>query len=546
MFWLAALFLTVLGAKLRVVQLFGSPLPLWDQWYEAEKFFRPWQEGRLTWTGLFSPSNEHRIFFTHLLDVCLIQLNGRWEPLLQMTVNAFIHAGFACGLAVYLWISFGRRHAGLICALLAPFYALPYAGENTIWPINSQSYFLSLCALATIAGLGFGKPGGRAWWLGAVAAVLGLFTMASGLLAPLAVAGSVFLRALKNRRLEKSHLLTLAVCGVAILLGFTTNISMPDDQPLRAHSVHQFAAALAQNLAWPFSGHPAMTCLMLLPLAGLLVLYFRRDFALARAAEFLLVLALWSALQSAALAFGRANYGEGLPASRYMDMLNILAIASLAAVVLLKPLWPRGGFLRHLGWLLPLLFASAILLQLAKISQLVTDGLLLPTRTMNLVAEERVETFLTTGDQRELFEAPTVRPDPRVTLGVLQNPKLQPILPLACQPPSARPAIGRLAAGANWLLRHAYFILSTGLLLFAGISGWRLWRSADDGVLGKPVLLIVLLLAIGALGWIWSSHPPTRREYERSLQSQLADYFRISHNDKRAAIHAHKAEALKN
>jgi len=36
--WLTALFLVVLGAKLWVVQLFGSPLPLWDQWYEAGTF----------------------------------------------------------------------------------------------------------------------------------------------------------------------------------------------------------------------------------------------------------------------------------------------------------------------------------------------------------------------------------------------------------------------------------------------------------------------------------------------------------------------------
>src|SRR5580693_913725 len=81
--WLTALFVIVLGAKLWVVQLYGSPLPLWDQWYEARSFFVPFVEGHLTVADFFAPANEHRILFTRLLDLGVICLNGRWEPLLQ-------------------------------------------------------------------------------------------------------------------------------------------------------------------------------------------------------------------------------------------------------------------------------------------------------------------------------------------------------------------------------------------------------------------------------------------------------------------------------
>src|ERR1035438_6941365 len=101
--WLSALFLVALGAKLWVVQLYGSPLPLWDQWYEAGGFFRPWLEGHLTWKDFFSAYCEHRMLFIRLLDLSVIGLNGRWEPMLQMTVNAFICATYACGLAFCLW-----------------------------------------------------------------------------------------------------------------------------------------------------------------------------------------------------------------------------------------------------------------------------------------------------------------------------------------------------------------------------------------------------------------------------------------------------------
>ncbi|HAO78482.1 MAG TPA: hypothetical protein DCQ92_05795 [Verrucomicrobia subdivision 3 bacterium] len=294
--WLAALFLIVLGAKLWVVQLYGSPLPLWDQWFEADVFLKPWVEGHLTGAVFFAPNNEHRIFFTHLLDMGVISLNGRWEPMLQMTVNAFIHAAFVCALAFCLWDFLGRKNGWLICALLAPFFALPYGAENTIWAINSSQYFMSLFALATLVGLGFNPPGRRRWWLGLAAAVMGLFTMASGLLAPMAVGGLLVLRAIKSRRIEKQNLITLAICLVVVGLGAAAKVTMPEDAPLKAHTLMEFISAFARNLAWPFVSTPAMALLIPLPLAGLLAWYFRPNFQRSHTAEFLFALALWSAL----------------------------------------------------------------------------------------------------------------------------------------------------------------------------------------------------------------------------------------------------------
>ncbi len=544
--WLAALFLVVLGAKLWVVQIFGSALPLWDQWYEAETFFRPWLEGHLTWKDFFVPSNEHRIVFTRLLDMGGIALNGRWEPLLQMTVNAFIHAAFVGALASGLWHFLGRKSGWLVCFLLAPFYALPYAAENTIWAINSQQYFMSLCALATLAGLGFGKPGGARWWLGLAAAFAGLFTMASGFLAAAAVGGLMVLRALKNRRIEKASLFTFGLCLVVVALGAALNVSMPGDLPLRAHTPLEFLAAFARNLAWPFIANPKLMCLvMLLPLLLLLGFYFRKQFAEPRAAEFLLLLGLWSALQSAAIAFGRANYGDGFPASRYLDVLNIFVIAGIFAALLLLRSWTRGRFSKQLAPLLPLVFAGVIFFNLGKISQLVVEQLLTPTRLMNLVAEERVETFMATGDERELFEKPTVRPDPKVILGILQNEKLKPVMPLSCQPPAVHAAPGRLMAAVIFLLQNATLILSAGLGLFLVLGGFGLAR----GALGFPrenlTGVIALLAVLTALGFVWSRSSISRKSVEFDLQCRLVAHFQAENNPVRAAIHERKAEALK-
>jgi hypothetical protein len=543
--WLAALFLVVLGAKLWVVQLYGSPLPLWDQWYEAELFFRPWVEGHLTWQAFFAAHNEHRILFTRLLDLGVIWLNGRWEPLLQMTVNAFVHAAFVCGLAFCLWDFLGRKSGGLICFLLAPFFALPYAGENTIWAFNSQQYFLSIFSLATLAGLGLGKPGSRRWWCGLAAAIMGLVTMASGLLAPMAVGGLTVLRAIKQRRMERGNLITLGACLVVMGLGAALSVTMEDDRPLRAHSLMEFTSALARNLAWPFFNAPEMVCLLSLPLAVLVALYFRPNFPVPRAAEFLLAFGLWGGLQSAGLAYGRANYGEVIPASRYMDVLNVFVIASLFTTVLLSQLWFRGQFSKWAVTLLPLVFAGVIFFGLCRISQIVVENLLLPTRMMNLAAEERVETFMATGDAAGFLEKPTVRPDPKLVLHVLNNAKLQTIMPAVCLPPGSPQITGRFAPIAQWLLRNSMTTLSGGLVLFVSLCGYGLARGSMSLSRGNPAGIIILLAGLAALGFVWSKRSLQRESVEYALQRELAAYFKSVDNFKRAAIHEHKADVLK-
>src|SRR6202012_3032525 len=194
--WAAALFLVILGAKLWVIQLYGTDMPYLDQWDEAAHFFKPWLEGQLAWANWFQAHNEHRIVFTRLLDLFVVWLNGQWDPMLQMVINAIIHAVFACGLAYAMWIFHGRKNAPLICFLLAPFFALPFAAENTVHGFQSQMYFLGIFSLLTILGLGFEKPGSGRWFCGLAAAVMCLFTMGSGLLAVLAVVGLVILRSL--------------------------------------------------------------------------------------------------------------------------------------------------------------------------------------------------------------------------------------------------------------------------------------------------------------------------------------------------------------
>lgn len=342
--WLAAFFLVALGAKLWTIQIWATNIPYWDQWDEARLLFKPWLEGTLTWHDFFIPHNEHRILFTRLLDLLEVKLNGQWDIYLQTVVNAFLHLAFGCGLATAIWHFTGRKHAGLICFLLLPFFALPFAAENTLHGFQSQFYFASLFSVAAILGLGFSQPGGKGWFVGLLLAVLAIFTMASGFLAAAAVVGLVILRSAKQRSFTPGQMFT-TLGGLAVIgLGLALKASIAQHQKFQAKTVSDFFSALSGNLAWPFSDQPAMALLFCLPLALVAVRYFQADVKNLRAAEFVLVLGGWGILQAAALAFGRANLAES---SRYLDTLSTLPMAGAvgylgrAEIHLREALWLR-------------------------------------------------------------------------------------------------------------------------------------------------------------------------------------------------------------
>jgi hypothetical protein len=360
----------------------------------------------------------------------------------------------------------------------------------------------------------------------------------------MAAGGLVLLRIIKQRRLEKEKLISLAGCVFLAGLGLSLRTTGQQDIPLQAHAFTEFATALVRNLTWPFYNAPGMAGLIALPLVVLLVLYLRPGFTATRAAELLLGLALWGGLQAVTIAYGRANYGEDIPASRYMDVFNIFVIASVFATSLLSQSWIGPRFPGWAAVLLPLVFAAIILSGLCRISRIVVDNLLAPTRMSTLVAEERVQTFWMTGEPRELLDRPTVRPDPELVLRLVRNAKLQAILPAACLPPAAIPVTGRFTAVSQGLQQHSTAILAGGLILFAGLCGYGLRRGALGLTRGNPTGVVALLTVLAALGFVWSERSVHREAVEYQMQRELAAYFKSSNNLKRAAIHEHKADEL--
>src|ERR1043166_4886362 len=150
-----ALFLVVVGARFWLVSLYGSAVPIGDQWDgEAANLFKPWIEGTLRFGDLLQPHNEHRIFLSRLLALGLLWLNSQWDAQLEMAVNALLCGTIAVLVALALVRLFGGHARTLIILAVGLWLALPYGHENTLWGFQSSFYFLIFFSLLAIWGLG--------------------------------------------------------------------------------------------------------------------------------------------------------------------------------------------------------------------------------------------------------------------------------------------------------------------------------------------------------------------------------------------------------
>ena len=524
--WLAVFFLVVLGAKLWTIQLWTTNLPHWDQWDEARMLFQPWLEGTLTWRDFFIPHNEHRIVFTRLLDLLEVKLNGQWDIYLQTVVNAVIHTSYGCGLAVVFWHFTGRQYAGLICCLLVPLFALPFAAENTINGFQSEFYFTNIFSAVAILGLGFGKPCGKFWFAGLLAAGCAIFAMASGFLAAAAVIGLMILRAVKRRGLSREEILTVLTSLAVVALGLAVKVNVAQHAQLQSASASDFLATLLENLAWPFRQHAWLLLLTCAPLALVTVKFFRGGFKDPRAAELILALGGWSFLSALVLAYGRARIAES---SRYSDALSLLPLVNGAALFVLAKEFDFTPRWKKFALPLALLWTGVLIFGLVQSSRAVADNYLEGSRGWGLAQSENVRAFLVTGDAAILNHAPReAMPywSNDSLMEILRQPKLVAILPTEFAVAAKINApTGRGSTAALFLVDHAVTVLGAGLFLCALLAAGALRRPGislrAEGLAWVCVLLVAVTVGMGAFCW----RGVDRTSYAVSLHKKLAVVF---------------------
>ena len=86
--------LMVIGAKSWMISRYGSPTPFWDQWdAEGAVLYPKYFGGTWQLADLIAPHNEHRILVTRLWSLLLLELEGYWDPILQMLANTLLLGG---------------------------------------------------------------------------------------------------------------------------------------------------------------------------------------------------------------------------------------------------------------------------------------------------------------------------------------------------------------------------------------------------------------------------------------------------------------------
>jgi hypothetical protein len=405
---LAALFLVVFGARLWFIGRYGNALPFWDQWDgEASLLIKPWLEGTLAPASLLAPHNEHRIVLTRLLALALFKLNGQWDALLEMTVNAALCATIVVLIAAAAFKLFQTWSRLALLLLLGILFSLPFSWENTLAGFQSQFYFLLLFSLLAMWGLTTHSWRSLGWWVGAVALCLACLSMATGFFAALSILVLLGLRCLKQRaRPVPSQLFTAMLCLVVSVAGWVSRTEVQGHARLKAGSIPDWVMAFTGCLAWPWHTNRVLAVVMHLPLFFLALSYITRPASWRRdqrqTIELILGTGIWFLSQAAAVAYARGAPTESL-ASRYMDIFAIGAVVNFLAALLLIAEAKSIGW-RKLAYLPVSIWSVALVSGLVPLTRYNFQSDLPGRRGMLRTGEENVRGYVRSGNFRQYLE----------------------------------------------------------------------------------------------------------------------------------------------
>lgn len=387
------------------VSLFASNYPFWDQWAQLHNELVPWWTGRRNLSLLFAPHNEHRILFTRLLSMLWLWLNhGHWGNLVEAYANTLVWGGVLTLLLLFLIRDVKATSMRLLLFLcIVGMGCLPFDWENTLVGFQNQFYFMVAAAMLLSACAAWAADTPQRSALMLFLAVASLFTMASGLLAPLVGVAVLGMRGLPDRTWSRRTLLTTAGLFVVALAGLVILPNVPKDVPLHAQGLVEHARGMLLVLTWPLEirHRSSIGFLLLLWLPVCLGLVRLRSRTKITGSEmFLLGLAGWVVLQAFAIAHARGHDMTGVP-SRYTDIVVVGVLANVALAILWASRREESRPLRRTSaaWLLlmlPLLGWIMIQRMPDDVASMANRGMYSQIETAN------ISRFLTSGDKSSL------------------------------------------------------------------------------------------------------------------------------------------------
>ncbi|MFG1425471.1 hypothetical protein [Roseixanthobacter glucoisosaccharinicivorans] len=477
--WLALLacVLVIMGAKLTLILFYGSPVPFWDQWdAEGGQIYQPYLQGYVPLGNLIAAHNEHRILIPRLLALGELEFAGRWDPILQMCINAMLHTGFVVTLMVLLRRMVSATAAVALTAFVALLVSVPFAWENVLAGFQSQFYLVLLFSIISLTLLAVAPAFDVRWGVGILFAVLGYFSLSAGggtlVIAGVIAAAQVAIGRRAGRR-EWAGIAVLLASGL-VLLALVPQ--PPYHAALKAQSIGQFFLALQSVASWPLKSMPFAPFLLNAPLVWLAVCVLRERRPLSDPAWLCIGIGGWIGMQEILLAYGRA---PDVRASRYLDLMVVLvSVNFVATAALLKGLVPTGtrrtaGLALAAAWLLIVTMGIGYSAMKNVAADVINRG---QTGKMQV---ENVRNYLATGDMAHLKGKPFLQvpyPNADRLASLLNLPEIRGILsPELLDDPAARAAMqARLSSGGMfaplaWKIR-TWLPLAGPYIGFAGIA----------------------------------------------------------------------------
>jgi hypothetical protein len=482
--------LVVIGAKCWMISRYGSPTPFWDQWdAEGALLYPKYLSSTLHISDLIEPANQHRILVTRLWSLLLLELEGYWDPVLQMIANTLV-LGAAVALLIVAFRPMLDHRLWLVFALFSTVFFIPFGWDSTLGGYLSQWYFLllfSISGLTVIIGSAAFSP---RWCLSLFLLILSFFSMAGGALTMAAAFAVTLVQLVIGRRSGPRELLALAtLAGMTVGMVLYTP-GLANDAPEKAHSAAQFLQALVTILSWPAAtGTQSMikaTVLAILTYApGCLMALdlIRHRLPITDRRWLPVTLIGWTSLQAVALAYGRTD----VTTSRYLDVLAVGLLANAACVLYFLSAHAEFRLQRRLAiaavavWVVPVLLGARLAVK-NSIRDMEDRGAQFRAQTENLRA------YLVTGDIRALENKARLDipyPDPQRLAQIASMPVIRGLLPpaLVGQATAARAQERGLArftgrtveAVKQFALRWGALLMLAGVILFVlGLATPRL------------------------------------------------------------------------
>ncbi|MEE6176561.1 hypothetical protein [Mycobacterium sp. 050134] len=432
---LAAVACTVLGAKLLIIAVLGSPAPLLDQWDgEADRVYAPHLKGSFNLVDLIAPHNEHRILATRVLALVHLELAGEWNTRLEMVFGAIVHVGLITWFAALLMPLVAYRRRLLFTAFVALLFSVPIGYENILSGFQSQVYCMLLFGVGALACFATASPFSLRWCGGLAASALSYMCFASGIATILAacILLGLQLGTGVRKRCGRELAAVIIISSIALVI-----------------ILLEAADAVPKSTPWTFlQGFllltiPAFAGMIPAGRFGLTTLAKRPTTS--DRAWFSVAILVWIVLQLMLVAYGRGT----VVAVRYMDIILMIYPVALVGILALVDGGSAGKrFARYarqgaIIWVFSVVAFVAVLGYYQSVLGAVEWGKAAHQQVFNMqmfFATHRIEQLKANNPENKFNAA---YPDAHRLGNMLEDPDIKSILPLGIRPPDADPASAR-------------------------------------------------------------------------------------------------------